>query len=270
MTRAGQGNGAGAWSHGPGVRHGCSARGPACGRPEGPGQQGDRKDAGARASRLHLTPTSAGDSATTSPRLCLLFTPRRVITAPLHRGGTELGRNPRSRRDCRVPGSPAPRPEPQHPREPAALPPGGGESERLLGAPVPRPPQVGETVRGPGRPPPSAAISSIPTGSLRACWGGHRAAQPPSRVRGTGGPSLPAPGVPLQRQAAWRRGGAGAGPGCQQPGPPHPGPVQLERLSLALQIHARPGAATPKRRRCRARPGQQTLAPRPDSALPPL
>lgn len=120
------------------------------------------------------------------------------------------------------------------------------------------------------RPPlPSAAFPPL-SGSLRACWGGHRAAQPPSRVRGTGGPSLPAPGGPLQRQAAWRRGGAGAGPGCQQPGPPHPGPVQLERLSLALQIHARPGAATPKRRRCRARPGQQTLAPWPDSALPPL
>lgn len=119
VTRAGLGNGAGTRSHGPGVRHGCSARSPACGRPEAPGQQGERKDAGARASGLHPILTSAGDSATTSPRLCLLFTPRRVITAPLHRGGTELGRNPRSRRDCRVPGSPAPRPEPQHPREPA-------------------------------------------------------------------------------------------------------------------------------------------------------
>lgn len=249
MTRAGQGNGAGTWSPGPGVRHG---------RPEGPGQQGDRKDAGARASGLHLTPTSAGDSATTSPRLCLLFTPRRVITAPLHRGGTELGRNPRSRRDCRVPGSPAPRPEPQHPREPAALPPGGGESERLLGAPVPRPPQVGETVRGPGRPPPSAAISSIhtplrvPEGVLG--WPPGRAAPLPGPRRrrplapGSGGPP------PAAGSLAARRGGRRAWLSAARAPTPGPRPA---------------GASQPRSAdTCTPRGGNAQTAPVPGQAGP--
>lgn len=166
---------------------------------------------------------------------------------------------------------------PSTPGSQPALPPGGGERERLLGAPVPRPPQVGETVRGAGPPSaaplPSAAFPSL-SGSLRPRSpppGSEAQAAPRSRLRGApssgrqpGGAAGRAPGLAVSSQgphtrapSSWsvsaslcryvhaqgrqRPNGAGAGPG-RASRRSHPGLTQP-----SLHSEQPPSATAPPR-----------------------
>lgn len=158
--------------------------------------------------------------------------------------------------ECR--GAPRLARNPSTPGSQPALPPGGGESERLLGAPAPRPPQVGETVRGPGRPPPSAAISSIPI-PLRVPEGvlgwppGRAAPLPGPRHRrplapGSGGPP------PAAGSLAARRGGRRAWLSAARAPTPGPRPA---------------GASQPRSAdTCTPRGGNAQTAPVPGQAGP--